>query len=321
MKKQTRRPRFLIVSPQQCGGGPVVLHLLCHMLADMGYDARIFRLRTDYPISLPGSRREFLCHYLPFIRKKNKQILDSQDGSIKGCVLTDWPYVDDDTIVVYPEIVFGNPLAARHVVRWFLNRNTFKGQYVGEQPYGKDDLFICYWKVFNDYQLNPSGRQVTLQNFNHDVYKRWNYGHREGNCFLIHKGLYRKDLPTQVPGIIIDRLSEKEKVEVLNRCEYFYSFDPQTSYLYVAAICGCVSIAIPEPGKSRTDYTGGEVKAWGVAYGTSPEELAFARSTYKELQAYIESFDIQNHENVHKFLAYCQEYFQPRMDQNLNWER
>ena len=322
MKESTCRPRFLVVSPHQCGGGPVALHLLARMLADLGYDARVFRLRTDVQhISRPCTRREFLRNYLPFIGGKSKQVLDSQEGSVKGCVLTDWPYVDDDTIVVYPEIVFGNPLAAKHVVRWFLNCNTFKGKYVGEQPHDKDDLFICYWNIFNDYQLNPSCRQVRLQYFNHDVYKRWNYGHREGSCFLVRKGCNRRDLPSQVPGTVIDNLSEIEKVEVLNKCEYFYSFDTATAYSMVAAICGCVSIVIPEAGKKREDYTGGEVKGWGVAYGTSPEELEFARSTCKDLQAYIDSFDIQNHENVHKFLDYCQEYFQPRMDQDISWER
>ncbi len=319
MEVKTRRPRFLIVSPHQCGMGPVVLHLLSRILTEYGYDAKVFRLRTDYPIGRPGYRRDFLCHYLHFIGKKSKQILDNQEGSVKGCRLTDWPYVDDDTIVVYPEIVFGNPLAAKHVVRWFLNINRFKGEYNGEQPHGKDDLFICYQDVFNDYQLNPSGREVTLHYYNYDVYKRWNYGHREGNCFLVRKGRNRTDLPSEVPGIIIDNLSEEEKVKVFNKCKYFYSFDTQTAYLYMAAICGCLPIAIPEPGKTREDYQGKKTKCWGVAYGTSEEEIEFARTTYKEMVAYLKSWDIRNPENVRKFLAYCKEHFQERMDPGISW--
>lgn len=317
MKETAHMPKFLIVSLPQIGAGPVVLHLLCRMLADLGYDARVFRLRMERHIK-PISRSEFLRDYLPFMSKKPRQVLDSQEGSVKGCVLTDWPYVDDDTIVVYPEIVFGNPLAAKHVVRWFLNVNIFKGEFVGLQPYGKDDLFICYDEVFNDFQLNPSCRKIKLQNFNHDVYKRWNYGYREGCCFLIRKGKNRTDIPSELPGILIDALTEEEKVEVMNKCEYFCSFDTQTDYLNVAAFCGCVSIAIPEPGKKREDYLGKE-KGWGIAYGISPEELEFARSTHNELMACIESYDVHNQENVQKFLAYCQEYFQERMDPRLSW--
>ena len=320
MQKKDCRPRFLIVSPYQCGMGPVVLHLLCRMLSDLGYDARVFRLRTDVQnVSIPCSRMDFLCNYLPFMNRNAKQLLDGAEDSVKGCVLTDWPYVDDDTIVVYPEIVFGNPLAAKHVVRWFLNINRFKGKYVGLQPYGEDDLFLAYLDVFNDYQLNPSCRKVTLSYFNHDVYKRWNYGHREGNCFLVRKGRSRPDLPASVPGIIIDGLSEKEKVEVMNKCKYFYSYDPQTFYSSVAAVCGCVSIVIPEPGKCREDYTGGEAKGWGIAYGTSPEELEFARDTQKELHEFIESFEMDNQKNVQKFLVYCRDYFKGRMGPEIIW--
>ena len=317
MEKKIKKPKFLIVSPPQNWGGPVVLHLLWHMLADYGYESKVFLLRTD--VRYPQSRQELLQQYLPFMNNKGEQNLDSQQGSVKGCELTNWPYVDDDTIVVYPEVIFGNPLAAKHVVRWFLNENPYTGAYIGEQPHGEDDLFICYREIFNDYTLNPACRQVQLHHFNHDVYKRTNYGHREGNCFIIRKGEVREDLPETVPGIILDNLSDEEKVKVMNKCEYCYSFDTQTFYSTIAAICGCISVVIPEVGKTRADYLTGEDKKYGVAFGISPEEIDFARSTQRELQAWIKSFDAQNHENVHKFLAYCREHFQGRMDAEIIW--
>lgn len=317
MEIKTKRPKFLIVSPPQLWGGPVVLHLLCHMLADLGYEAKIFRLRID--VKIPPTRQEFLQQYLPFMNEQCQQNLDSQEGSVKGCELTTWPYVDDDTIVVYPEIVFGNPLAAKHVVRWFLNVNRFKGEFVGPQPYGKEDLFICYHQKFNDETLNPTGRQVRLIHFNHDVYKRTNYGHREGSCFIIRKGIERTDLPSSVPGIIIDDLSEEEKVKVMNKCKYCYSYDTQTLYAFVAAVCGCISIVVTEPGKKREDYLDSDEKGWGIAYGDSPEEIEFACRTQKELQEWLDSFKVHNHENVQKFLAYCKDYFEGRMDSDISW--
>lgn len=319
MNKQTHKPHFLIVSPPQFWGGPVVLHLLCRMLADYGYDAKVFRLRTD--LICPSSRREFLQVYLPFMNKKAEQNLDSQEGAVKGCELTNWPYVDEDTIVVYPEVVIGNPLAAKHVVRWFLNKPRYPRIYIGEPPYNSDDLFICYREIFNDDTLNPTCRQVQLLHYNHELYKRTNYGRREGNCFIIRKGHIRADLPETVPGIIIDNLPDEEKVKVMNQCEYCYSFDTQTFYSTVAAMCGCISVIIPEPGKKRGDYLaeGDENLGFGIAFGTSPEEIEFARSSQKKLHDWIDSFDVRNHENVQKFLAYCQEYFQTRMDSNINW--
>lgn len=319
MKEQARRPRFLIMSPPQADGGPIVLHLLCRMLADLGYDAKIFRMRIDGYIPVPYTRQDLLQRHLPFMNKKGRQLLDSQEGHVKGCELTVWPYVDDDTIVVYPEIIFGNPLAAKHVVRWFLYYNRFKEEIDGVPPYGKDDLFICYRAIFNDYALNPTCREVGLSHFDHDLYKRWNYGHREGNCFIVRKGFSRPDLPATLPGIILDDLPEEEKVAVMNRCQYCYSYDTQTFYSNVAAVCGCVSIVVPEPGKRREDYLSGEEKGWGIAYGTSPEELEFARETYKKLEERIEGFEADNRENVRKFLAYCREHFEGRMDAGLHW--
>lgn len=317
MEKKAKRPSFLIVSPPQFWGGPVVLHLLCRMLADYGYESKVFLLRMD--VGYPRSRQELLQQYLPFMNNKGEQNLDSQQGSVKGCELTNWPYVDDDTIVVYPEVIFGNPLAAKHVVRWFLNVNPYTGIYIGEQPHGKDDLFICYVQQFNDIGLNPTGRQVELLHFNYDVYKRTNYGYREGSCFIIRKGNTRSDLPSSLPGIIIDALSEEEKVEVLNKCKYCYSYDTHTLYAVVAAVCGCVSIVVPEPGKKREDYLDSDEKGWGIAYGDSPEEIEFACKTQKELHEWLDAFKVSNHENIRKFLAYCKEHFQGRMNSNINW--
>lgn len=317
MEKQTQRPRFLIVSPPQFWGGPVVLHLLCRMLSDYGYESKVFVLRMD--VGYPRTRRELLQQYLPFMNNHVEQNLDSQQGPVKGCELTNWPYVDDATIVVYPEVIFGNPLGAKHVVRWLLNVYPYKGVYVGEQPRGADDLFICYREVFNDYTLNPTCRQVQLQHFNHDLYKRTNFGHREGNCFIIRKGNTRSDLPETVSGIILDSLPDEEKVKVMNQCEYCYSFDTQTFYSTVAAICGCVSIVIPEQGKTRADYLSEGEKGWGIAYGTSPEELEFAKRTQTELKAWIDSFEVNNHENVKKFIEYCQEHFEGCMGANISW--
>ena len=314
MKEQTRRPRFLIVSPPQQNGGPIVLHLLCRMLDNLGYESRVFLLNN-----IPRSRMELLQSNLPFYNKNAKQSLHSQNGPVKGCLLTNWPYVDDDTIVVYPEIIFGNPLAAKHVVRWFLGPYSYKGVFIDSKPYDDDDLYICYREIFNNYQLNPTGRQVQLQHFNYELYKRWNYGHREGSCFIIRKGINRSDLPSTVPGPILDNLSDEEKVEIMNQCKYCYSYDTQTFYSIVAAICGCISIVVPEPGKNRDDYLCADEKGWGIAYGTSQKELNFAQSTMNELKQYIKSFNVHNEENVQMFLSYCQEYFQERMDTGISW--
>ena len=39
-----KKMKFVIVSPRQTGGGAIVLHKLCKLLADRGYDAKIFHI-------------------------------------------------------------------------------------------------------------------------------------------------------------------------------------------------------------------------------------------------------------------------------------
>ena len=133
----TDKLTFLICSPRQCGGGPIVLHALCQKLQSMGYDARIF---IPYWPIFSGDKPRFwfwLEYFIGLIIDESKVLIKHLLGKrilfllhkcsdgvlyypVKGCRRQWLPFVDDDTIVIYPEIVRGNPLRAKHVVRWLL---------------------------------------------------------------------------------------------------------------------------------------------------------------------------------------------------------
>ena len=51
---ENKKMKFVIVSPRQTGGGAIVLHKLCKLLADRGYDAKIFHIG---PSSMKGINR------------------------------------------------------------------------------------------------------------------------------------------------------------------------------------------------------------------------------------------------------------------------
>ena len=53
-----------------------------------------------------------------------------------------------------------------------------------------------------------------------------------------------------------------------------------TAYSSIAAMLGCISVVIPEPGKTKDDY-GGERP--GVAFGFDESEIEHAQSTLKDL--------------------------------------
>lgn len=312
---------FIIVSPKQsCGGGPLILYKLCKLLNEQGYKARIYNLISGERSSSFIKRcisyfKECLKHYLKydsilmkiFFRKKaNKWRFES----IKGVKTLKLPFYNKkNTIVIYPEIIYGNPLKALNVVRWLLSYDKFKG----EKYYSDDDLVFTYRTQFNDFNINPTCRKVTIQDFNKDLYKRYNYGKRSGTCFIIRKGSVRKDLPKHFDGIIVDNLSEEEKVKVFNICEKCFCYDMQTFYATIAAFCGCDVECVVEEGKTRNDYLKKEDVVYGVAYGHTAKELKFAKETRSKILDVIEERERNNIKNVKYLIEECINYFQKIM--------
>ena len=207
--------------------------------------------------------------------------------------------------MIYPEICYGNILGAKRVVRWLLYYYRFAED---NTAYGKDDLFICYREVFNDLNLNPKHNELHVVNFDSDMYRQTNYELREGNCYIVRKGSKRKDVPANFDGPIIDGLSESEIVSLFNKCKYCISYDTQTFYSSIAAICGCISVVVPEPGKTRKDYCDDE-SGYGVAYGFSNDELEYAIKTRENEITRVKSWDIENANNVIAFVELCKSYF------------
>lgn len=309
--------KFIISSGRQFWGGTIVAHYLCKLIEKQGYEASIF-------LNLP-SHDNRLLFFLSYIKIMGKDLLgniythlfSNREYSmrhytgyihfpVKGCKRTYWPVVDDDTVVVYTETTKGNPLRAKNVVRWFLFYNRFPGD---DTWYSKDDLFFTYREQFNDYKLNPNCNTLRIFHFDNDLYKRTNFGPRHGNCYIVRKGSGRKDLPSHFDGPVIDNLREPDKVKVLNQCERCYLYDTQTFYASIAALCGCIPIVVPEPGKTKEDYVKPDDEVRGVAYGDSPDEIDFALRTRNEVQKRIDKMLAENGPMVDSFIEKCKDYF------------
>lgn len=118
--------KFVIVSTKQSGGGLIVLYRLAKTLEGLGYDASIFNIGK-----VSDNRFKFIFKQLNYWFNEwmrcslIKLFPDSAHAKrhyqgyvyfpVKGCKRKLLPIVDDDTIVVYPEIVRENPLHAKHM--------------------------------------------------------------------------------------------------------------------------------------------------------------------------------------------------------------
>ena len=314
--------KIIIYNVNDYFGGPLVLSALCKTFRDLGYDARV--LFTYAFQSGPEKERgcsEYVIKHLVkawisyYIHKICKKFPLWSSFQLRKTPLTMMPGIKiqrnpffrrDNTIVIYPEYLYGNPLHAKHVVRWLLYHYKFENM---PGAYDKSDLFFCYRQFFNNVNLNPLGLEMHINYFDDQLYRQYNFGPRSGKCYILRKGTSRTDLPEPFDGPVYDDdMSQEELVKMFNEYEYCYSYDTQTFYSAIAAICGCKSVVVMEPGKTEKDYLGKGETHYGIAYGDTPEQLEYAEKT-KELLIKSLDFKDRNEANVKAFIPVLEERF------------
>lgn len=321
------RTKFVIMTNRPGFGGPIVLYKLCSLLCDAGYDAKIFPCEIYYEDYADKnwktklwfwSKLSLYYNQLFFIRRLKVKLFPSGNYQgkaykgisyvpIKGCKYKLLPVVDENTIVVYPEVIYGNPLHAQNVVRYMLYKTDM---YADPKAYDVNDLFFCFREIFNDHKVNPTNRTLKVFHFDLDLYKQTNFGKRSGICYVIRKGKDRKDLPKSFDGPVVDDMTEPEIVEAFNSCEKVYLYDLQTSYANIAALCGCIPISVLEPGKSKADYIGkDDPEPYGRAFGDTPEEIEYAIDTRDLLRQRFKDREEENVKEVNNFLKECELHF------------
>jgi hypothetical protein len=189
--------------------------------------------------------------------------------------------VNDNTVVIYPEIVSGNPLNCKNVVRWILLALGIEMPIDHYKNWAKSDL-IYHWEA-----KDPTLNKLTCHYINPIFYNN-NYD-RSTTCYLIKKGrLIHSNINYfhLNDSIDIENLSIEEISNIFNKSKYFYSYDPKSMYMIYALICGCVPIIYPlenitkeEYFKTTIFYKNGVIYNKGIAYGNSSEEITYAENT------------------------------------------
>ena len=110
-------------------GGIIVLHKLCSILNELGHESYLIPPHNRYYEISKNSPHTSVKAVLGFLRRvfiglrqehnayktfKTNPAFNTPILNAKGTVF------DDDWIIIYPEIVVGNPLQAKNVVRWLL---------------------------------------------------------------------------------------------------------------------------------------------------------------------------------------------------------
>jgi hypothetical protein len=295
--------KFIIVTRgyDDDSGGVVVLHQLCDRLNKLGYEAYLW---PSFKPSLNFSN-PFKAAYL-FFRyfRKNIKYGFRKDPKLNTPTAS---YQDlENAVIVYPEVVVGNPLQAQKVVRWLLHKPGFNNG--GKIDFGVEDLFFYYDKAFDDSRFNVyPDNHLYIVTQRSDVYKVTNLSKREGTCYLLRKGSKRKIVHELNGSILVDGLSHEDTAQVFNEAEYCISYDTYTMYNVYAAMCGCIPIVIPEEGITKEQWQPVEEGRYGMAYGF--DDIEYAKQTRPLLLNYLEKQECESNESVKSFVEKCKKYF------------
>jgi hypothetical protein len=267
IKNEKDKVSYIVYCPwrMEVSGGHIALHSLVKNLADSG--------EIVYNLSKPL----YSC---------NAKTLKNNDFS----------FDENRTVVIYPEIIEGNPLNAKHVARWILyNTNP-----AVESTWDETDEYWYYTLQFN---TSKKFEKRILSAYNFGTFRNEKEKTKE-NLLLIRKKTpkvfsHPKDcIEIENPETI------EEFVKITSDFKNFYTYDDATFYSLIAAQVGCTSIILnPEtsPDEFRKCST---VMKYGVAYGNTEDELKRASDTSHLIKNHLKNLKLESIKQCSEFTKY-----------------
>lgn len=247
-------------------GGVVVLHKLCHILNNLGYDSYL-----TTTLRLNG-QTDFMYLNTAF----NTKVIDSID-------------VDND-IIIYPEVQPGNPYGCKNVVRYILNTYHLPNQFNIMETWTDSDYWLYYHDRFYDGLRDKNMLHIIDSKI--DIFEDKGLERKFSACFSYRKRDINKiDIIHPADSIEIgSNVHYDELISIFNNCRQFYSYDTETYLSVLAALCGCESIIVPIPGVDKDSIISAQPSfKYGIAYGL--DELEWANSTRNLLVEHLQNLE------------------------------
>lgn len=148
----------------------------------------------------------------------------------------------DHVIAVYPETIPGNPLEAKRVIRWCLNKPGFLG---GDETYDPSE-YVVTWST--DYIEAPLLTVETMERhlFNADdlppkTFDTAYYGKAgKDEVQRSYKTMHMPEINATWPP------TREDTADLLRRTRTFWSYDHNTALMREALACGCEVIRMPQ---------------------------------------------------------------------------
>jgi hypothetical protein len=219
------------------------MHRLCDRLNRIGYEAYIEPLGDATGITRPG-------WHTPLWWRPNF----------------------DGAVMVYPEIVTGNPLGAQRVVRWLLNRPAwFTGSEMEEDG---DDLIVAF-----SPQIAPDRPVLTVPLFDPTIFFPKDV-EGQGGLLWIGKGVVPPDFDRSNLTLITNDwpTSRFAMADLLRRAEVLYTCDWLTTIIGESLMCGTPVVLVGDQTWRREDIALWPGMTWedrGGVDGARKEAMRF----------------------------------------------
>jgi hypothetical protein len=282
--------RIIIAAPSYnpAIGGSIALHRLCDILIRLGYDAYL------YPtIKLNGNEQTFIVN-----TEYKYQIATEID-------------IEND-IALYPEIQPSNPFGCKKVIRYILNKFHLPEYDNTISTWNDNDFWIYYHELF--YDDIKEKNVLTILDSKLDLYKDYGLVRNNEACFTYRKNNHRRnEIQAIHPNNAIEigyNVGDSELISIFNSCKTFYSYDTETYLSTIAALCGCVSIIVPDK-----DLTEEEIEirrknlgiTFGVAYGI--DDIENAKKTIHLLREHFEKQELSQFTETKNMITKIYKHF------------
>jgi len=285
-------------------GGYVCLHYLCHLLNALGHRASLvpeFASREVSPIDADDAVQAVMAQRRA-LREKPYRVHPSWNTPIYR---QPWRGIAqrDDLVVVYPEIIFGNPLRARHVARWVLNEPGVIRKDVYYLPGEVHFRYLEMHRAVPMPWIEVAEQLLTVTYIPWEHYQPPAPGSpREGTAYLVRKGAHKPLVHHPADAICVDGMSHAQIGEICRRVKTFVSYDAKTLYSWLAVLAGADSVVIPDAGVSLEQWQPDPSLRQGLAYGWDAVEGARAGQTL--VRDRLAALASDSRESVAQFAAF-----------------
>jgi len=306
------KKKYIVVAPSynENNGGAVVQHKLCSILNELGYECHLHPFQTRFYEIEKSNFKITVRSLFGFARRILIGLYKERDAykNFKTNPAFNTPIIknrevifDNDWVVIYPEITFGNPLKAKNVVRWLLHNPGF---HTGNIFYNRGDILVKFNSAISDFRCTGISILRNELKVIHYPLEHYNLNNlpkvREGTAYCLRKGHDKNIVHDLSDSILIDGMSHAEIAAIFKRVKTFISYDTYTAYSFFAVLCGCDSIVVPDDGVSKEEWYPNPRDRYGLSYGL--DDLDEARRTKHLVKEYVSKEEGKSMDRVRDFI-------------------